>query len=238
MTGALRSAPASGYNARSFPRWRSMTDPRTPNPLLVRLGGLLESALNRALALDPAAQARIAALEDRRIGVELRGIGLALAISVSDGRLRVGPHWEQSSDLNLRAAPASLLAFALRRGDDAPLPPGKVEISGDADLARRLEKLFRGFQPDIEEAFAKTFGDVLGVPLARGLHRALTWSRESAQALAQNSAEFLREETRDLIAPTEMEQFLDEVDALRERSDRLNARVRNLAAQHGATDSA
>jgi ubiquinone biosynthesis protein UbiJ len=206
-----------------------MSDPRTPNPLLRRLGSALEIALNRALALDAQTQAQLATLEGQRIGIDLRGTGLALAIAVQDGRLRVGPHWEKSADLSVRAAPASLLAFALRRGEDAALAPGKVEISGDAELARRMEKLFRGFAPDIEEAFAKTFGDVLGVPLARALQRAFDWSRKSAQALVQDSAEFLREESRDLIAPAEMEQFLDDVDRLRERADRLDARVQNLA---------
>jgi ubiquinone biosynthesis accessory factor UbiJ len=207
-----------------------MSDPRFPNPILARLGRALELALDRIVALDAQTRARLVALEGRRIGVDLRGTGLALAIQVRDGRLRVGPHWEKSADLNLRAAPASLLAFALRRDDDA-MPPGKVEISGDADLARRMEKLFRGFKPDIEEAFAKTFGDTVGVPLARGLHQAFVWSRESANALARDAADFVREESRDTIAPAEMEQFLDDVDTLRERADRLAARVQNVAAR-------
>ncbi len=202
---------------------------RQPNPLLVRCGRLLEATLNRALALDTETRTRLSTLEGRRIGVELRGLNLALAISVRDGRLCVGPHWEARGDLNLRASPGSLAAMVLRRGEDSSLPPGKVDISGDAELAHRVEKLLRDFQPDIEEAFAKTFGDVLGVPLARALRRAFEWSRESAQALVQDSAEYLREESRDLIAPAEMEQFLDDVDALRERSERLEARVQRLA---------
>ena len=208
-----------------------MSAPRTPNPLLQRLGDALQFALNRALALDAETRSRLSTLEGRRIGVDLRGSGLALAIDVADGKLKVGPHWEKSGDLNLRAAPASLLAFALRRGDDDAVAPGKVEISGDADLARRMEKLLRGYRPDIEEAFAQTFGDILGVPLARALQRAFTYARESAHATAQNTAEFLREESRDLIAPAEMESFLDDVDNLRERADRLAARVQHLAAR-------
>ena len=210
-----------------------MSDPRTPNPLLQRLGNALEFALNRALALDAETQARLSTLEGRRIGVDLRGTGLALAITVVDGKLKVGPHWEKSGDLNLRAAPASLLAFALRRGDDDAVAPGKVEISGDADLARRMEKLLRGYRPDIEEAFAQTFGDVFGVPLARALQRAFAYARDSAQATAQDTAEFLREESRDLVAPAEMESFLDDVDALRERADRLEARVKHLGVRRG-----
>jgi ubiquinone biosynthesis accessory factor UbiJ len=201
---------------------------RQPKPILVRLGAMLEAALNRALVLDEETASRIGTLEGQRIGVELRTLNLALAISVQDGKLRVGPHWERTSDLNLRATPGSLLSMALRRGDDSPLPPGKVEISGDAELARRIEKLMRDFRPDIEEAFARSFGDVIGVPLARGLHRAFMWSRESANALVQDTAEYLRDERRDLVAPAEMEQFLDDVDALRERGDRLEARIKRL----------
>ncbi len=208
-----------------------MTDAaRQSNPLLARLGALLEGALNRALALDPEIGTTLAPLEGRRVGVELRGMNLALAIAVHGGKLRVGPHWESVADLNVRAAPASLLAFALRRGEDAPLPSGKVEISGDAQLARTLEKIAREFRPDFEEAFAQTFGDVAGVALARAFRGAFAYARESAQALAQDTAEFLREESRDLIAPAEMEQFLDDVDALRERAERLQARIARIGA--------
>ena len=206
-----------------------MPDDRQRNPLLDGLGRLLEAALNRAVALDDETQARLGGLEGRRVGIELRGTPLALAISVDGGRLRVGPHWQAASDLNLRAAPGSLLAFALRRGDDASAgsrqAPGKVDISGDAELARRVVQRLPGFRPDIEEAFAKTFGDTLGVPLAGALQAAFEWSRESAESLVRDGAEFLRDDSRDLVAPAEMDAFLDAVDALRERADRLAARI-------------
>jgi ubiquinone biosynthesis accessory factor UbiJ len=204
-----------------------MPDTRQPSPVLSRLGGLLEGALNRGLALDEPTRERMSALEGRRVGIELRGLNLALALRVENGQLRVGPHWEQAGDLNVRASPASLLAFGLR--GDSPLPAGRVEISGDAELARRLEKLLREFRPDVEEAFAGAFGDVLGVPLARALQSALRWTRESAHALAKDTAEYLREDSRDVPASGEVEEFLDDVDALRERVDRIDARVQGMA---------
>ena len=202
-----------------------MADERQPNPLLARMGRLLEAVLERALALDEPTRARLGDLEGRRVGLQLRGSGLALALTVREGRLVVGPHWERAAELNVRASAGSLLAFALRGDEGTALPPGKVEISGDAELARRLEQLLRRYRPDVEEAFARTFGDVIGVPLAQALLAAWTWSRESAQALVRDGAEFLRDETRDLVAPAEAERFFDDVDALRERADRLAARL-------------
>ncbi len=203
---------------------------RTPNPLLARLGGLLEAAINRAVALDPETRERLARLDGRRVGVELRPLNLALALTVDGSRLRVGPHWEHARDLNLRASPASLLAFALRRGDDSVMPPGKVDIAGDAELARQIEKVLRDFRPDVEEAFTSVFGDVIGVPVSRAFANAFAWARESANAIALDAVEFVRDDTRDVVSVPEAEKFFDDVDALRERADRLDARIKRLKA--------
>ncbi|NCT69055.1 MAG: sterol-binding protein [Rhodanobacteraceae bacterium] len=204
---------------------------RAPNPVLAALGRTLETVLNRALALDADTRARVAALDGRAVTLELRRPALALRIAVAGERLEVGPAFAADSALRVSATPASLLALALARGDDAAPPSGGVEIAGDAELARRLEQLVRRFEPDIEEAFARVFGDVAGVALARALRRALAWSRDSARALAADTAEYLTMESGDLVAKAELDEFLDEVDLLRERADRLEARLRRLAAR-------
>src|SRR5690606_11455092 len=113
----------------------------------------------------------------------------------------------------------SLLAFAFAPG--GVLAPGKVSISGDAELARRLEHLARAFAPDFDEAFARAFGDIAGFQLARAFRGALAWTRSSARTFASDAAEFLTEEGRDLVARAELDAFLDEVDHVRERAERL-----------------
>jgi ubiquinone biosynthesis protein UbiJ len=204
-----------------------------PTPLRKLTGGALETALNHTLSLDPDTQQKLAGMNGRRVLLHLRGPELALAVNVEDGRLRVGPPDDgetAASTLRVAATPGSLLAMALRRGDDG-VAPGKVEIAGDADLARRLEKLASQFAPDFEEAFARSFGDVLGVPLARAVRKALAHAKETASHLTEDGAAWLRDESRLALAPGEAETFLDGVDALRERSERLEARVARLAAR-------
>ena len=78
--------------------------------------------------------------------------------------------------------------------------------------------------------FTRVFGDVLGFQIARSLRRGLAGARNAAHALAQDAAEFLSEEGRDVVAKAELDTFLDEVDALRERADRLDARVHRVQA--------
>jgi ubiquinone biosynthesis protein UbiJ len=214
-----------------------MTSP-TPNawlpaPLRKLAGRALETALNHTLSLDPDTQQKLAGMDGRRVLLHLRGPELALAVTVEDGRLRVGPPDEgetAASTLRVAATPGSLLAMALRRGDDG-VAPGKVEIAGDADLARRLEKLAAQFAPDFEEAFARSFGDVLGVPIARAVRQALAHARETASHLTEDGAAWLRDESRLALAPGEAEAFLDGVDTLRERSERLEARLARLEAR-------
>lgn len=198
-----------------------------PRPLRKLAGRALESALNRALALDPDTQQRLAAMDGRTVQLHLRGPELVLAVTVVRGRLTVGPPMETASHLRVAATPGSLLAMALRLGGDG-MAPGKVEIAGDAELARRLEKLASTFAPDFEEAFARAFGDVLGVPLARAIRRALQHARDTAVHLTEDTADWLRDESRLALAPGEVDDFLDGVDALRERSERLEARFARL----------
>jgi len=190
-------------------------------------GRALETALNHTLSLDPETQQKLLALNGRRVQLHLRGPEIALAITVNDGKLRVGPPGEDSQ-LKVAATPGSLLAMMFRRNDDG-IAPGKVEIAGDAELARRLEKLASTFAPDFEEAFARSFGDVLGVPLARAVRKGLAHARESGVHFSEDAADWVRDEARLTPAPGEVETLLDDVDSLRERSERLESRVQRLA---------
>jgi len=206
---------------------------RAPNPVLSVLGRLLEGVLDHAISLDPDTRQRLVALQGRAVQVSFKGTGLAMRLVVDGERLRVGPADGGDSALKLGATPGSLLGLLLRRGDDQALPPGAVDIAGDAELARRLEQIASRFAPDIDEAFARTFGDVVGFQLARQFRRAFSTGRRGVDALATDTVEYLREESRDVLGRHELDDFLDDVDQLRDRGDRLDARIRRLAARIG-----
>jgi ubiquinone biosynthesis protein UbiJ len=200
-----------------------------PRPLRRLAGRALERALNRVIVLDPETPAALAKLEGRRIGVHLQGAELAFDIAVQQGALRIEPPVQDGAkaDLRVAATPFSLLALAMPREGDT-LPPGKVEIAGDAELARRLERLAREFAPDMEAAFARTFGEVAGVAIARALREATRRMRAGARHAAADTADWLRDEARLAVPRGELDDFLDDVDRLRERAERLQVRVQRL----------
>ena len=203
-----------------------------PHPLR-KLGGLaLTLALNRLVALDPDTREAIDKLEGRRIGVHLRGPEIAFSIAARNGTLQIEPPPNagddgSANDFEVNATPGSLLALALGRDGDVR-PTGKVEIAGDAELAHRVQKLARDYKPDFEAAFATVFGEVTGTAIARALHDAAKWAGQGARHFRDDTVDWLRDEARLTVPHAEMNAFLDDVDGLRERTERLATRVKNL----------
>ncbi len=197
-------------------------------------GRVLETALNRALDLDPDTRASVGKLEGKRIALALAAPALALEITVIGGRLKVGPvDVRNEPDLGLHATLGGLLSQLpfVRAANSAPV--GKLRINGDADLARTLQQLADRFDPDWDKPFAQVLGPLLGPQVARVLREGLRAGRNAAENFARDSAEFLTEESRDVVAKAELEAFHDDVDALRDRAERLIARVARLSANHG-----
>ncbi|MGO4611135.1 hypothetical protein AB4142_32875, partial [Variovorax sp. 2RAF20] len=82
----------------------------------------------------------------------------------------VGPIEDEGEpDLSVRSTLGGLLSqLPFLRNDDAP-PVGKLRIEGDADLARRLQRLAERFDPDWQQPFVRVFGEILGVQIANSM---------------------------------------------------------------------
>ncbi|HVF33761.1 MAG TPA: hypothetical protein VND91_00375 [Candidatus Saccharimonadia bacterium] len=214
----------------------------TPNPLLDIAGRALGAALDRVVALDPQGADRVRELEGRALDVTWAGPEFSARIEVRDGHIVFGPGASRldggkPADLGVRATLAGALNMLLRERGERGLPgldaaATKVQISGDAELARTLSRVVERFEPDVERAFAGVLGEVAGVQLARALKRGLDWARESVSSLAQDAGAFVRDESRDAVARTEIDDFLADVDRLRDDAERVAARVARV--QRGA----
>lgn len=197
-------------------------------------GRALELALNRALALDEDTRAGLHALEGQRVALTLATPPLALQVRVEAQALRVGPvDAEAAPDLGVRATLGGLIQqLPMFRRDSAP-SVGKLRIEGDAELARRLQKLVQGFDPDWQLPFVRVFGEVLGVQIARAVRAALQQAQLAGRNLAGMAAEYVTEESRDVVPRAELDAFHDDVDALRDDVERIAARIARLRRERG-----
>ncbi len=203
-----------------------MTSPFDWKPIA---GRALEAALNRALALDPDTRDRLGALDGQRIVLQIESPPLALQVRVDGERLVVGPVDDASEpDLSVRSTLGALIAqLPMFRRDDAP-PIGRLRVSGDAELARRLQRLAERFDPDWQQPFAAVFGDVVGVQIANAVARALKQAQVLSRNFVESASEYVTEESRDVVGRDELNAFHDDVDALRDDVARTVARVARL----------
>ncbi len=195
-------------------------------------GRALQIALNRALALDPDTRQALTTLDGRHVDLTLEAPSLAMRISVHGESLEVGPVDHREADLAVRSSLSGVLAqlplLAKSRGPATAGPAGRVRVAGDAELARRLQQLAKGFDPDWQLPFVRVFGEVLGVQVANTLRSALQHARRGASDLAHTAAEFVTEESRDVVPRGELDAFHDDVDVLRDDVERMAARVQRL----------
>ena len=192
-------------------------------------GKALEAALNHALALDAETRAALRGLDGQRVALQLTSPPLALQVRVDGEALRVGPaDAAREPDLGVRSTLAGLLGQLpmFRRGDAPPF--GKLRIEGDAELARRLQRLARDFDPDWEAPFVRVFGDIAGVQVAKAVAAGLRQAQVAGRNLAESAAEYVTEESRDVVPRAELEAFHDDVDALRDDVERIAAKIARL----------
>ena len=103
-----------------------------------------------------------------------------------------------------------------------------VTITGDAEIANLYRQFFVAARPDWEEELARWIGDAPARSLSRLAGGVIGWARRTRRVAGENIAEYLQEESRDLVTRTEMEEFLEGVDQVRETADRVEARLQVL----------
>jgi ubiquinone biosynthesis protein UbiJ len=198
------------------------------------LGRAVQEVLNRTLHLDPTSIEKLTALEGRRIELYLQAPDIALAIDVRQQQLVVGPvNPAQEPDISFKSKLSSILQSLPLFAQGKPAV-GAMRISGDIELARLLQNLVQAFDPDWQEPLVKAFGPVFGPQLAKHLQRSLQQAKTSGTHLMQTAAEYASEEIRVVVPKAELEDFNAQVDNIRQRGDRLQARMAQLTGTQSA----
>ncbi|HEX4910051.1 MAG TPA: SCP2 sterol-binding domain-containing protein, partial [Permianibacter sp.] len=176
---------------------------------------LLEPALNKVLALDPASTVRLPALTGKPLKVVLSPLNSSVTLKVDNNQLRFAGNDEPAA-ITLTGSLQDFLQAAANRGE---LAAGSLQVQGDVGAAQRWQQFFTDLQPDWEEELSKYLGDIAGPQLANVLRAVTAWLKQALLQFQQASVEYLQEESRMLVAPAELQAFLAEVDRLRDDAE-------------------
>ena len=189
----------------------------------------LEKTVNTLLALDPVARQRLARHHGKVIGIHLRGPEITLYfIPDQSGSLQLQGSIEGEPDALLSGSPLDLLRSGDREKGSAQLFAGRVTISGDTGLAHDFGATLAGLDIDWEEQLSKFTGDLIAHQVGEAVRQLRQYAEESGERLAGDLGEYLTEEARLLPHPNEVEEFVSEIDRLRDDTERLEVRVKRL----------
>lgn len=192
----------------------------------------LEEMLNRRIAGSSRARALLAALAGRSMELRFAATPLRIRLAESSGMLTMRPAGDDPANAVIEGTPLSFLRLAT--GDAAKsIRAGGMDVRGDAEVAEGFRRLLEAARPDFEEELSRFTGDAAAHYLAGFARDAAEFGKRAGDTLARNAAEYLTEESRDLPVRVEVEEFLEDVDRLREAVDRLDARVASLMRSRG-----
>jgi len=193
--------------------------------LPVPLAALLQSGFNQLLKMDEDGAARIAQLQGKLVRMQLRGVEINAWILFLSDRVEVLEHYDAEPDVTISGGPFSMLAVATGQ---RKIFDGGVEVSGDVEVANKFNRLLQTLDIDWEEHLSRLTGDMFARKLGLLGSGVQQWAGRNADAMQSNVAEYMRDEKSHLPHDWEIDEFLTDVDDLRDRVAMLEARINAL----------
>ncbi|PHV12189.1 ubiquinone biosynthesis accessory factor UbiJ [Chitinimonas sp. BJB300] len=109
-----------------------------------------------------------------------------------------------------------------------PAAERALQISGDIQMAGALGRVLQALDWDAEADLARLVGDIPAHRLAETARNVIGDPRAIALNLAETTVEYLQEEARLLVARPSVDQFVGQVDTLRDDMARLTKRLARL----------
>ena len=184
-------------------------------------------ALNRLLRANTWALDRLRVHAGKTALLECPPFALRLTV-LDSGEVAPAPA-DLAADLAVRVSPPLLLRLAAR--DETAW--SEAQVTGDVELAAAIDYVRRNLKWDVEESMSRVFGDVAAHRLANAARQFERWGRETALNLGRAAAEYSTYESPLLASAQAVDEFIHEVDEVRDQVERLEKRLELLKRESG-----
>lgn len=189
---------------------------------------ILQSSINRYLALDPASGESLDRLENKVVALRIKEFSFPLYYKTQNRQISVLASMEEDADVSMQASIFQLIKLTTASEDNETIIGDDIEMSGDMDVGRQFRDIFRNLDIDWEEITSRYTGDIIAHKLGSGLRKLNQWLGNTGRSIQSDLAEYLQEESQHLPAASEVKQFIKQVDDVRLSVDRLEARINLL----------
>lgn len=184
----------------------------------------IEATINQALRYDPASQQAISQLDDV-LAVSITQPKLILYIRGQENGIHISNYCEDHITTHLTGSANALLNLLKQ---PSSLANTGVDLVGSTHLLQQWQTILHTLDIDWEDAISQTLGDIAGPLASNGLKKAAQWFTQQTRDHQRLASEYLPEEIKATPSHTELNDFYEDIDALKLNSDRLSARVDKL----------
>ena len=192
-----------------------------PTPILAMHAGVVAS-INHLLAQESWARQQLALHRSKQVCIDAGVAALYLCVG-PDGLVEAGSA-QTSSDVTIRVRLVDLPLMAANRERAFSY----VKIEGDADLANTVSQLARSLRWDAEHDLEPWIGPIAATRLVAGTLYAVQATGNAGRRLCENVAEFLLDEQPQLVRPSALDGYADEVARARDDVERCAKRIAKL----------
>lgn len=190
----------------------------------------IQTIARRLLRLDPEAKKGLSQFEGKVIHIHIDDFNLDYYFAFVDCELLVAGQSDQPTSAVISGKLNSFIAAAAAEHSADSIFKGKLNFSGDISTAKQFQTFAQKLNIDWHEPLAQLLGDPVAHTLATGLETLSGWILQTAKSVSQDISEYIQEEAQVTPSESEQQHFFRQVDQLRSRTDRLNAKISQLKA--------
>lgn len=191
----------------------------------------IEPSINKLLSFDDKASQKLAKLEKKSLSVCLTDLSLNIKLQVLNNKVLL------SSNIDGYDCLVTTSSQYLRSLSDASqltklIKQDNLELDGDLAIAQSFSELLINNDIDWQELLSSYFGDAMAHKIATGIKALASNIKIKSKDMDYTLSTAMTDELKLTPHFNEVNLFIDQVDVLSAKTDKLAATINSLIAKH------
>ena len=202
---------------------------RLKNPLvLAAFCSSIEPVLNDLISTSDRDLSSLKRIQGKLIALKIRPFDVQLFIYTSDNKLCLQGEVDGIPDVEISGSPGALIRNAMGGLAERSLAPDEIQITGDTVLARQFQTVIRDYGINWINLISRVSPKLFQHQVRRFLEQTAEWTNSTEASFRLDVSEYVQEEIRLTPTVTEAQNWMSEIDILRNSVDRLSQRILRL----------
>ena len=189
----------------------------------------LENYVNKILSKDEHTLHKLKKINNKVIVFKFLNTKIKLYVIPVINGLSISMTSKRKADVLINTTPSNFIKMLLSSRYNVSGTPVDMQVEGDISIAHDFEKIMRGLEIDIEDPMSNLLGDTLSYQIVRFTRRIGEVSLKSSEIMIKNLSEYLKFEVEMLPDELLIDEFLKEVDSIRNDVERVSQRIDNCS---------